>query len=197
MMNFNEHLKRQIGFLERSCSSYDDGFHDEAIRVATVIRVLFHQTKSSTSLLKHLKATTINLCSTTFEPSKQTVSFVGMGMMTVGGDESSYYPHLGNGPINELLPLSKWWNQVVMVINKDHRITRRSIVLAAANKDGGAHVDKKLTAEYEALALDGAAGTFTYGREGKDKPIQQAHLVCLRQMAYEVLNSPELVKLAN
>ena len=118
-------------------------------------------------------------------------------MMKVGGDESSYYPHLGNGPINDFVPLSKWWNQVVMVIERKHRITRRSIVLAAANKDGGAHVDKKLTAEYEALSSDGAAGTFLYGVIGKEKPIQQAHLVCLRQMAYEILSSPELIKLAN
>ena len=198
-VDFKEHLKKQLGFLERSSQSYDTGFADEAIRIATVIRVLVHQTGSSTSLLKHLNATTINLLSTTFEPSAQTVSFVGMGMMRVGDGQSEYFPQLGEGPINELIPVSKWWNQVVMVLDAKHRITRKSIVLAAANKDGGAHVDEKLTAEYVALAIAGAVGTFVYKTQGQHEevPIESAHLVSLRQMGYELLHSPMLVELCN
>jgi hypothetical protein len=87
-VDFKGHLTKQLGFLERSCQSYDAGISDEAIRIATVIRVIIHHTGASTSLLKHLGATTINLLSTTFEPSAQTVSFVGMGMMRVGGEKS-------------------------------------------------------------------------------------------------------------
>ncbi|MBW2021037.1 MAG: hypothetical protein JRI65_13755 [Deltaproteobacteria bacterium] len=198
-VNFKEHLKKQLGFLERSCQSYDAGFTDEAIRIATVIRVLIHQTGASTSLLKHLNATTINLLSTTFEPSEQTVSFVGLGMMRVGGGKSEYFPQLGEGPINEFIPVSKWWNQVVMVLDDKHRITRKNIVLAAANKDGGAHVDKKLTAEYIALATAGAVGTFVYETQGQreEAPIENAHLVSLRQMGYELLHSPMLIELCN
>ena len=198
-VNFTEHLKKQLGFLERSCQLYDHGYIDEGVRIATVIRVLVHNTNASTSLLKHLNATTINMLSTTFEPSPQTVSFIGMGMMKVGGDESSYFPQLGNSPINELIPLSKWWNQVVMVIGKEQRISRKEIVLAAANKDGGAHVDSKLTKNYEALSKDGAAGYFGNSSCGKqsEKAITNAHLVSLRQMAYEMFNSQELTKIVN
>jgi len=196
---FIDHLKKQLGFLERSCQSYDNGYIDEGVRIATIIRVLIHDTNASTSLLKHLNATTINLLSTTFEPSSDTVSFVGMGMMKVGGDESSYFPQLGNGPINDSIPVSSWWDQVVMVLGKEQRITRKKIVLAAANKDGGAHVDKKLTKDYEALSKDGATGYILYISEGKpvEFPIENAHLVSLRQMAYEVLNSPDLAKIVN
>ena len=196
--DFRQHLKRQLGFLERSCASYDAGHKDEAIRIATIIRVLVHNTKASTSLLKHLNATTINLLSTTTEPSPQTVSFVGLGMMRVGGGKSEYFPQLGDGPpINQPVPMSKWWDQVVMVLN-GQRISRRDIVLAAANKDGGAHVDSKLSAEYEALAKYGAVGTFVYQTQGQrvEAPIQDAHLVSLRQLGYELLHSPELLKLA-
>ncbi|QVL45695.1 MAG: hypothetical protein KFB94_00780 [Methylophilaceae bacterium] len=198
-VDFKEHLKKQLGFLDRSCQSYDAGFTDEAVRIATVIRVLIHQTRESTSLLEHLNATTINFLSTTFEPSAQTVSFVGMGMMRVGGGESEYFPQLGEGPINEFIPFSKWWNQVVMVLDAKHRITRKNIVLAAANKDGGAHVDKKLTAEYVALAAAGAVGTFIYESQGQrdETEIEGAHLVSLRQMGYELLHSPMLVALCN
>ncbi|WP_455243739.1 hypothetical protein [Petrachloros mirabilis] len=81
----------------------------------------------------------------------------------------------------------------------DHqRITRKDIVLAAANKDGGAHVDAKLTKEYQALARDGAVGSFVYQTQGQrtEAPIQGAHLVSLRQLGYELLHSPELTSLA-
>ncbi len=132
-MNFKNHLKKQLGFLQRSCNSYDEGFHDEAIRIATVLRVLIHNTRSSTSLLKHLNATT--------------------------------------------------------------KLSRRKIILAAANKDGGAHVDKKLTPDYANLAKEGAVGTFGYTSNGKESKtaIQDAHLVALRQMAHEVHSSPKLL----
>jgi len=46
-------LGEQIGFLERSCKQFDDGHEEEAFRLSTTIRVLFHETKKSTSLLKH------------------------------------------------------------------------------------------------------------------------------------------------
>ncbi|MGO6883290.1 hypothetical protein ACC702_31980 [Rhizobium ruizarguesonis] len=47
-------LKRQIGYLERSCGDFDRGDHDEAIRIAVTLRVLLHDTNNSTSLLTHL-----------------------------------------------------------------------------------------------------------------------------------------------
>jgi hypothetical protein len=196
---FKDHLSKQLGFLQRSCQSYDAGFHAEAIRIATIIRVLIYQTETSTSLLKHLGATTINLLSTTFEPSLQTYSFVGMGMMYIGSPKSEYFPHLGRGPINDFIPVSKWWNQVVIVLDSWHRITRKMIVLAAADKDGGAHVDAKLTMEYAALQQDGAVGSFGYFRKGQPEeyPIQNAHLVSLRQMGYELLHSPQLTALCD
>jgi hypothetical protein len=196
--DFRAHLQKQLGFLQRSCESYDAEFQDEAIRIATTIRVLIHDTKNSTSLLKHLNATTINLLSTAEEPSMQTVIYIGLGMMRTGPGKAEYFPQLGDGPpINALVPVSKWWGQVVMVLNSV-RISRRDIVLAAANKDGGTHVDSKLSAEYAALAKDGAVGFFVYQTEGSrtSAQIQNAHLVSLRQLGYELLHSPELLALA-
>ena len=195
--DFRSHLRKQLGFLERSCASYDAGFHDEAIRIATTVRVLIHNTKNSTSLLKHLNATTIKLLATAEEPSAQTVMYIGLGMKRIFPGKAEYFPQLGDGPpINQFLPVSKWWDQVVMVLHSV-RISRRGIVLAAANKDGGAHVDSKLSAEYEALAKDGAVGSFIYQTQGSrvSTPIQNAHLVSLRQLGHELLHSPELVSL--
>lgn len=196
-MDFREHLKKQIGFLERSCDSYDKGFIDEALRIATTIRVLVHDTGNSTSLLTHLNCKSISFLSTVPEPSQSTFYYVGMGIVSVSGNDGKYEPTLGDGPpVNEYLTVSKWWKQVVYILS-GNRITRRKIVLTAVNKDGGAHVDVKLTKEYEALSSDGVVGKLIYHTNGKhiETSFDNAHYVSLRQMAYEILNSPEIMKL--
>jgi len=50
---FLHKLGEQIQFLERSCEFYD-GKESEAIRIATSLRIIFHQTQKSTSLIEHL-----------------------------------------------------------------------------------------------------------------------------------------------
>ncbi len=51
-------LGSHIGFLERSSRDYDAGHEDESLRLATSMRVVFHDTQSSTSLLTHLRVKT-------------------------------------------------------------------------------------------------------------------------------------------
>ncbi len=193
-MDFRSHLARQLTFLRRSCEAYDAGAVDEAIRMATIIRVLIHNTKASTSLLKHLNATTINLLSTTEGATPNTVMYWGLGTMQLGSGSCKYFASLGAGPIKKLIPVSQWWDQVVFVLNPQTRLSRRKIILSAANQDGGAHVDANLSREYEALSVDGAVGHFTYGLGSRviNEPITDAHFVAIRQMAYELLHSPEL-----
>ena len=53
-MDFIEQLRRHIKFLERSCAAFDAGHAEEALRIAVTLRVLFHDTTKSTSLLTHL-----------------------------------------------------------------------------------------------------------------------------------------------
>lgn len=52
--SLEEQLKRQINYLKRSAKIFDEGFEDEAPRLATTLRVLLHDTRNSTSLLKLL-----------------------------------------------------------------------------------------------------------------------------------------------
>jgi hypothetical protein len=195
--DFRLHLQRQLRFLARSCASFDAGFSDEAVRVATVIRVLVHQTKASTSLLKLLKATTIDLLSTTEDAAPNVLHKMSMGTISVGSDGVQYFPTLGDGGFATLVPVSKWWDQVVIITDRV-RISRRKIVLAAANQDGGAHVDAKLDQEYRALSEVGFAGTGFRTAEGTSSRIalEGTHHICLRQMGYELLNSPSLTHLA-
>jgi hypothetical protein len=62
--DFQRQLGRQLQFIENSCKEYDLGCKDEAIRISTALRIIFHDTKSSTSLLSHLQCATLNMLST-------------------------------------------------------------------------------------------------------------------------------------
>lgn len=136
--------------------------------------MLIHTTGSCISLLKHLGATDISLISTAEDiPEGMQYGFT-LGTMRLGSEKSEYYPGL------------------------DRNLSRKDIVLTAADKDGGAHVDKALTEEYEALASEGSIGRFIYFSKGvvtKIEPITNAHFVAIRQMAYELLNSSQLLQL--
>ena len=197
-MNYLDHLKRQISFLQRSATSYDAGYHDEAIRIAVVIRVLIHQTKNSTSLLSHLNATQIKLRSSTIGYLPGTVLFFGLGSLTIGPDGMMYVPSL-DAEIPHSLSVQDWWEQVVYVVDPSNRISRKRIILAAANQDGGAHVDSKLNSEYAELAKAGSLGSVSRTLDGVEhyEDIQDVHFVAIRQMAHELLNSDELIALAN
>jgi hypothetical protein len=48
-------LGSPIGFLEQSSELYGSGQEDESLRLATLLRVIFHDTNSSTTLLSHLQ----------------------------------------------------------------------------------------------------------------------------------------------
>jgi hypothetical protein len=105
------------------------------------------------------------------------------------------------------VPIQEWWEMPVYVRTRLVRnssgqdeteetfLRRRDIILAAANKDGGAHVDEKLEPNYERLAASGALGMYANritvgdGTVVNLPPIRDAHLIYLRQMGYEVLHS--------
>jgi hypothetical protein len=106
--------------LKRSCESYDAGHTDEAIRVATIIRVLIHDTKNSTSLLNHLGASNIQLSSTVSNaPRSGTVMLSGMGRTTITtGPAATAIWKAATSPdsIKTWLSVSEWWNQIVYIL---------------------------------------------------------------------------------
>lgn len=189
MSRYIEQLDRQLGFLDRSCSSYDAGYKDEAIRIATCIRVLVHDTRSSVSLLSHLDAKDIRLLSTVppIENPERTFAFDGLTSFSANGA----VPKLRKSDRDSLLPVDDWWAQPVYCMGQGQFYRRKDLVLAASNKDGGAHVDAKLTPEYEKLAAD----FWSVSSGGQSRPLEDIHLIGLRQLGYELLNSEELIKL--
>jgi hypothetical protein len=195
LMDLFAHLRRQLDFIARSCESYDHGHSDEAIRIAQQVRVIVHQTSKSTSLLTQLGATHVRLLTTVTPVSSGTVFFDGMSFVTVtrnpDGDSSKVDAALTAGPFHKLFPVDDWWNQLLYVRN-EVRITRRDLILTAANKDGGAHIDPKLTPAYEELTR----GIWSVVTETATTTVPDSNFHFLRQVGYEIVHSPDLQTMA-
>jgi hypothetical protein len=96
------------------------------------------------------------------------------------------------------LSIDQWWRQEPVFVHKDQRYPRRSIILAAANQDGGAHVDDVLEIFYEYLCTGEHAIGITGNLEFDGEPpflqgvthfAKNGHLALIRQFAHESLTS--------
>jgi hypothetical protein len=93
------------------------------------------------------------------------------------------------------LPVEEWWNQIIRV-QGGNKLSRRDMVLTLANQDGGAHVDSKVDANYQdfnkypTIIHTMPDGTKSHG-------FNETSLIVMRQIGFEVLNSPELMDMAD
>jgi hypothetical protein len=201
-LSYNEQVKRQLSFIANSCVTFDRGCVDEAIRLAVAIRVLAHDTKSSTSLLSRFNRPNLRLLSTCqVLPPGTVLAHGGLSCMTLARHgnvmTASHMPRFASPFAHECdhwLSWNDWWKRELLYVAPN--VTRCSLVLSAANKDGGAHVDDKFTKEYESLR-DGLWQPRNSEKEDEPGvPIGNVHLFDLRQMGFELLNSPDIIALA-
>jgi len=202
-VHFKKKLREQIGFLQRSSNLFDLGYIDEALRIATSIRVLMYDTRNSTSLLTHLQAKDIMLCSCEGDgKGDEDILWKGGGLFRFSINHPTKGSHIepycyGMNPKYKytLVPLKVWNNQII-VKQEGVTIRRCDIYLDAANTDGGAHVDETLSHDYEHVK-NGCGWVMTRIIDGQKKvfPIPNTHYVMLRQMADELLKSEELTNL--
>lgn len=202
-LDFAGQLSKQLSFLRTSCSEYDAGNVDEGIRIATALRVIFHHTASSTSLLVHLGATTVDVLSTAGKrPGTHHDGFWPALVQIKYDFETNVLECLPafnmRSNAHHFLTANAWWDSEMVFFGMGIQFKRKRLVLHAANKDGGAHVDGSFPQDYSWL-IDGA--TFGMGFKTMDggdfmNKLPNPHLAYLRQMAFEVLNSPSVLKLA-
>lgn len=190
-------LQRQLGFLKRSCDAFDAGQQDEGLRIAVSLRVLFHDTQKSTSLLTHLGIRSTAKVLTTFEPGYSEDKQTGVISVAVPfwvDSTGARTPPLADGERHEFILATEWWDEIVMATS--HKFSRQDIVMAAANQDGGAHVDASPDAKTRSLVQ--GVGTYTrISPQGPEKrELDNHHFFLLRQFAYEVLMSPDITKYA-
>jgi len=190
------HLKEQIAFMQESAISYDRGFESEAKRLAVVIRVLVHDTPQSTSLLTLLGRKRQMLfydSASKYNPRNLATSNC-LTVMKVSAEEAEYVAPLDDlssgRDKNKKRSFNNWWKRLIIYKdNKNNTFTRSDLVLAAANTEGGAHVDPRLDQAYADLSRFNSLGwkLFVHGEEKdfNNTPI----LPSIRQIAHEVLRT--------
>jgi hypothetical protein len=197
-MDFKSQLVKQLGYIQTSCREVDRGNWDEAIRIALAIRVLAHDTQRSTSILQHLKVKkTIRLLSTaTYRPDgKPTAVGAITDMRLHAMQKVEHVPRMATSQRNELVKFNWWWDtEIIFILDSGGKLTRKGLVLEAANTDGGGHVDKEYNPTYEEL-LQGQGLSMTVHPTNAPQftaKSKQPHLAAIRQMAYEILHSPDI-----
>jgi hypothetical protein len=197
---FRAELRKQLGFLERSAEDFDEGCEDEGVRLASVMRLLFHDTfyaktgkPNSISLMTHLAMR--EGCTMLATPTTQLADWRDYLAVKIDLDSptpSSLIPRLDLQLIE--VPFSTWWESDS--VRAKASVSRRRLITNAANKDGGAHVDRKLERFYEELMnanlSPGITGNLTFSgpppfEQGVTQYPKNAHLALFRQFAYEVL----------
>jgi hypothetical protein len=217
-----EQLRDQVRFMRRSATAFDEGDESEAKRLAVNLRVLLHDTDSSHSLLGLLGLKPVRrsdaspddmLFWDTAKPYNHRnliPSFDGLTWMQVLPNQPvKYVPALDHleDRTSKRVPFFDWWFRLVYIDVLKNQFSRKSLILAVANQDGGAHIDPKLKADYAALSrqnsmgwdLTGNSATITVSLKS-DSPIelpkgQQSTPVfpSIRQITYEMLKSLEAV----
>jgi len=213
MVDFKAQIQRQVKFLKNSCRSYDQGDVEEAVRIAVALRVCFYDTGRSVSLITHLHSTSISLLSTAASLVEDAILpnlYLVQATADINmADESSRdsmrcicRPLLDSSPRNDRIAFNDWWEEVVIEHKQPQStMTRKGLVLAAADKDGGAHVDKELNPVYDYASRGSGVKIEVHfqpqwGRSPRTLHYENVHFGTLRQIAYEVLNSPHFLALS-
>jgi hypothetical protein len=200
--DFIQKLRHQLDYIKSSCDDYDAGTTHEAIRIATALRIIFHDTGKSISLLTHLGQRDLKLLSVAEDIDRTNRFFAGLTVIELdpANLRQEFVPKLGRAAIKRSVSIDQWWQADIVFQDPNNKFTinRRDLVLAATNKDGGAHVDANLDPRYE-LIEQGAGWSMNVQPPNGSSIVVQAtngHLASLRQMGWEVLHSTDLLRFA-
>lgn len=185
-----EHLEEQIKFLEISSESLDNGFDGEAKRLATVIRNLVHDTDQSVSLLKQLNKKKIKfLDSASIFIPENILAYEGLIFIRFGFQNAKRIAKLDEKPSDfKWVDFDTWWNMLVLRDREKRTLTRKEIILIAANQDGGAHIDSSLNEVYYNISKKNSLGWEKQIPTGV-KQLEGGNSATIRQIAHELLKS--------
>lgn len=196
-MNINltqEQLKlqliEQLQELQALCETYDirgDIVHKS---ISIKLRLLFHQTQKSNSLLNQLDILDKEMISTSGQKIEGNLFkfFHGLVRLKVQPDSRQIFVPGKLLSQKRVVSLKYWWQEeVILTDNTGYDFTRKDVVLNIANKDGGGHVDSKVSIEYYNLKTGKTSGV-VFNRNGVTYTFNPL-IASIRQIAEEVLLS--------
>lgn len=213
-------FRTQLQFLKNSCNLYDQGHIEEATRIATTLRILFHDTKNWPSLLTRLHKKDIEIATSI----KDNLKFNILGISAIELDCDTTNPSQSKATFTckpqgeetcsrRWLSATEWWEEPIYKFMDGKDYTRRDIALVATEKAGGAHVDATLPPIFAHLVSGQVGGLVprilpngntlfgveisVLSDEAVDgEQIKNIQLSDLRQMANELLASQDFLAIA-
>lgn len=202
-VEFARQLGKQLRFLERACRDYDAGDRDVAVLIATHLSTIFHDGQESHSLLRHMNAKGIRLLSTCWKYPEEWLRWPIPNLtrirMCPAINLFESIPNVQDAGTGRFLPFAQWWSETIYRSGSSGtKLKRPDLVTWARNKDGGGHVDAKFPVQYQQL-VDFKGFEMLNRLDGEPEielKLREVHLATLRQIAFETLNSPELIAMA-
>jgi hypothetical protein len=192
-----ERLEEQRHLLGKSIRDLTSGDLAEAVRIATVMRVLVHETGNSTPLLKQLTPNYLELKIPDRAPIKQqedgspgTRQVVLMSVpisIKITGDGVFLNPELDMEAYEPSI-LGMWWTRPCLILPGLGGFSRKEIVLGMADKEGGAHVDTDIPTKYQQLL---SSKSFQVGNAGEVSPLNLSRFM-VGQAAIELGACPSI-----
>jgi len=187
-----QHLKDTIQALELSIDALNKGYEGEAKRLAAAIRVLVYDTSISKSILGQLGQKNIPFYDTSlpYNP-KSIMPYIGLTAINLTKQGATYIALLDNLPPESpphWVDFNEWWNRVIFIDKNANETSRKDLILAVANKDGGAHVDPVLDEKYANLSRRNSLAWW-FSNPRVDVPLGGPEKATVRQIAHEVLKS--------
>lgn len=176
--DYLEQLKSQRDFLRSEIEEYVAGKNHFALKIAATIRTLFHKSKTSTPILPDLaKRYGFTIHFKGRDQSKIDSYVTLYAGFTIGNKNPRF-----DAPFLIDKEFDQYWNEIVYV-EGNIRYTRSQIILWAANKLGGAHVDPMIPPEL--LHLVDRSVKLVSNRYGEEAIINQVTY----EMALQVLRN--------
>jgi hypothetical protein len=165
-------LQDQYARLKDALDGFYSGKEVQALNVAITLRVLVHETSNSDSLLSRLHQDYWDL-SIQHKPLNPKAVFIVPVSLQIGGDGTRRVIRSGFGsPSFQLVSLRRWWNDDYQPLGST-RLSKRTIVLNVADKDGGAHIDPTVPDSHATLSNP----PFMFGMDnGGQKLLMQPNL---------------------
>lgn len=190
-----EALWDQYEFIEVSAALFDEGHESEAKRIATALRILTRDTRTSKSVLGQLDLLDrIKMLNTSVAVNaRNQLSTSGLVAIQVQRGGLRYIPLLNDYPNSTepvLLPYHRWLTDPIA--NAGGRTwSRQDLILHVADKDGGTHVDPTVPEPFHNLSRNNAMGWYANSAAARDPapPENRYDLTAIRQIGHEMLMS--------
>ncbi|WP_157243449.1 hypothetical protein [Algoriphagus resistens] len=153
-------FESQLMFMRAHMDQIASGNREFYKPLSINIRVVFHQTRKSHSLLNQLDIENrIQMASTSskYSPSN-LIPHTGLIALSPLSNFANYLPIRDTSEVN-FLNYHQWWDEEIVMSNNSGKLwSRKELVTEVANKDGGGHIDSNIPIEFYNLSYRNALG---------------------------------------